>query len=223
MSTYEYFKTMEEIAASLAHEVKNPLSLVKANLDLLELSDMQKSHAKSYKIMRREIERINDLLLDFIQFAKPADDYKTIFSLNAVLYDLIDSLILVHTNIDFVFNRSSNFKFNLLGDEDKIRRVILNVLKNAAEAIEGNEGGIINVNLAESDGFIVLTVSDNGKGITPEEQEKICSPFYTTKHGGSGLGLYISRSIVDEHGGNFEITGKEDGGCLVTIKLPKAD
>lgn len=229
MSTYEYFKTMEEIAAGLAHEVKNPLSLVKANLDLLELGDLQKRHEKNYKIMHREIERINNLLLDFIQFAKPMDDYKTVFSLNDVLYDLVDSLILTHTDIEFIFPH--NYRdFSVFGDEDKIRRVILNVLKNAVEAIsavdtaDGEEGeisGVVEVKLSETDGFIVLEVLDNGKGITADEQKRVCNPFYTTKQDGSGLGLYLSRSIIEEHGGKFEIAGKEGGGCVVRIELPK--
>lgn len=219
MSTYEYFKSMEEIAAGLAHEVKNPLSLVKANLDLLELNDLQKRYEKNYKIMHREIERINDLLLDFIQFAKPTEDYKTVFSLNALLFDLIDSLILAHTNIDFISSFEEH-ECNLFGDEDKIRRVILNILKNAIEAIEGKDAGVIKISLSQNDKFIILSISDNGKGITSDEQKKICSPFYTTKSGGSGLGLYLSNSIIGEHGGKFEIEGKEGEGCLVTIKLP---
>lgn len=221
MAIYDYNKSIEQIAASLAHEVKNPLSLVRANIDLLELTDVEIKHKKNYRIMRQEIEKINDLLLDFIQLTKPVERKFGDIHIISVILDIIDTVKVTYSEkVDFILNFLCNIENDLIvcGDEDQIRRVFLNIIKNAYEAIETK--GIIKINISEESGFVKLVFEDNGKGMDKDELKKINTPFYTTKEGGSGLGLYISRSTVESHGGKFDITGESEKGCVVTIMLP---
>jgi len=216
------------MAATLAHEVKNPLSLVKANIDLLELLDAEKDHAKNYRIMRREIERINDMLLDFIQFAKPIDTELAPIEMMPMITEILDMIKLSYGNRDNLQLQYSCDEAGLcvMGDADKIRRVFLNVIKNGMEAIaekEEEETGLIQVSIHGEKNWVRIMFMDNGKGMDDEQLQKLNRPFYTTKLGGSGLGLMICRNIVEEHRGLFEIAGKPGEGCSVTITLPRAD
>jgi len=219
--------TFEQIAASLAHEVKNPLSLVKANIDLLQLCDETNQYETNYRIMRREIDRINNLLIDFIQIANPPTIGTAQVSINQLLNDLCDSFSNTYRNrIHFCLDFNSN-EFTATADEKKLRQVFYNVIKNGIESIEGKYGsnctnGLIAIDATMLGDYIKIAISDNGGGITDETQEKINKPFYTTKQGGSGLGLFFCKSVVSRHNGTFEIANNagEAGGCTVTICIP---
>jgi two-component system sporulation sensor kinase B len=202
--------------------VKNPLSLVRANIDLLELTDSRDQHKKNYRIMRREIERINDLMLDFIQFAKPVSSETARFGIIPVISELLDTVKATYDqNITFILNCAAvDMDLAIPGDINKIRRVLLNIIKNSVEAV--GQGGLIEITVKSANGFAEIVCRDNGKGLTPEEIEKMNTPFFTTKQGGSGLGLFLSRAIIKEHNGSFDISGAAGAGCVVTIKLPKA-
>ena len=215
--------TFEQIAASLAHEVKNPLALVKANIELLEISDRGKRHQKNYRIMRQEIERINELLLDFIQIADPANVRIAVFSLNEMLHSLCDSLQAAFGHkIDFDVDFGGSIIF-LAADEKKLRQVFYNLLKNSIESIKEKgsaEKGLIKVSAARENETAVIRIQDNGIGVSQDELRKTDEPFYTTKKGGSGLGLYFCKTVVSRHGGTFKLAKREEGGCEVRITIP---
>ncbi len=220
MAIHDYYKSIEQIAAGLAHEVKNPLSLVRANIDLLELSDSETMHKKNYRIMRRELERINDLLLDFIHLTRPSADSFEKVRVAPIVMDLIDVTKTTYTKeIDFVLNfQLSETELAVMGDKEKIRRVFLNIIKNAVEAIDSN--GRIKICISQENSFVKIVFEDNGKGFSKDDLERVCMPFYTTKEGGSGLGIYICKTIIEEHNGSFEIKAEANKGCTVTVMLP---
>jgi signal transduction histidine kinase len=227
--------TFEQIAASLAHEVKNPLSLVKANIDLLELSDGSQAHRKNFTVMRREIERINDLMTDFMQIANPSAPELERVSLNGMLCEVYDSFKTAYRHrIKFCLSFKGS-EFTVMADGRRIRQVLYNIVKNSVESIElkaaglppekadsrqGKAGGTIRAELTAAGKYTRITVRDNGKGLTDEQAKRISEPFYTTKRGGSGLGLYFCKSVIEGHGGTLELRGKEGHGCVVTIMLP---
>lgn len=229
----EYELSLEQVAATLAHEVKNPLSLVKANIDILEQNDAEERNSRSYKIMRRELDKINELLLDFIQFAKPAGEGLSRLRLRELLEGLLEPLkISYRGKIEFSLSAIEE-NIEVKADENKLKRVFGNMFKNAVEAIEalapearerraGGEYGFIEVTLDKKEGAAEITIEDNGRGMTAEEAAQASRPFFTTKRGGSGLGVYLSKSIVSEYGGELLINGREEGGCKVTVMLPHA-
>lgn len=236
MSTFDYFKSLEEIATGFAHEVKNSLWLIRVNIELLELYNNKSWNKKSYNMMCHEIERINNLLLSFIKFAKPEEktgnNNESSFSLKMMIQELLDTYKVLYQDIDFIFTCES-IEINVFGDIDKIRQVIVNILKNAIESIEENYSednhfekrsierkGTIEVSISLNGEYAVLSILDSGNGLSEQDTEKVFRPFYTTKSGGSGLGLYLCKSIIEEHNGDIDITSKMAKGCLVTIKLP---
>ena len=217
----QFSQSVEQMAAGLAHEVKNPLSLVRANIDLLEKYDNESSHAGNYRIMRHEIDRINELLLDFIQFTKPLELGMKKLRPQELIYDVCSAFKESYAcNFGFELNYQDEALY-INGDESKLRRVFTNIIKNAVEA-QREITPEITVSLSTDNGFIKITVADNGPGMDEETLRNINDPFYTTKPGGSGLGLSIVGSIIDQHDGVFDIASKPGEGCTVTIMLPKS-
>lgn len=242
MSKLNYYELMEEIATELAHEVKNPLSLIIANIGLLELYDTAHCHEQNYAMIRREVERINNLLVNFIKFAQPNEVNEknfVSFSFNELLNELVLLHKEIYQHIEFSFI-CENSDVTLWGDMGKIRQVVSNILKNAIESVEDhltkkdvehehlsekeatNTKAMIKIDLSLHKEHIILSILDNGKGISEQEKEKVFKPFYTTKPGGSGLGLSLCKSIIAEHNGILEIAERPEEGCLVLITLPKA-
>jgi two-component system, sporulation sensor kinase E len=213
--------SLEQMAATLAHEVRNPLALVSANIDLLESTDHTdiKTRQGNYRIVRRELKKINELLLDFMQMARPAQLEPGGFSPQDVLLEMIDNLRATYAgkNLEFIM-RCESACGAIAADEKKLRRAVMNLLKNAIEAV--GEKGTVEIDVFTRDGYLTMEIKDNGVGINKEQLQKINEPFYTTKSGGKGLGLFIVRGVVAEHNGTFSLAERENGGCVATVRLP---
>ncbi len=210
----EYEVSIEQIAASLAHEVKNPISLVRANLDLLELNDTLHEFTKNYVMMRRELDRINDLITDFISFAKPYEKIAQDVDIKEIISSLIEEMSTALNGVSFNLSVTGN-KFIISGDLTKIKNVFDNIFKNAVEAMDYK--GEIKAHIYTEGGYVVVSVSDSGCGI--EDIKKVTEAFYTTKENGSGLGLFISGKTIADHNGKLLIENNEERGCRVTVKL----
>jgi len=211
-------KAISEIAAAIAHEVKNPIALVSANIDLMELKDKNKVYENNYIMMRRELLKINELMMDFINLTEPfAEEGETVY-----LYPILAEFSEIYTAAS-----NERIKINLLiknkavkvnGKEKSLRILFSNIIKNAVEAIEGT--GFVNIELKEDRNFIVLEFKDSGKGICEKVKSKIGEKHFTTKKYGSGLGILICRKIAEEHRGDFTLCNWE-GGCSAVVRLPK--
>lgn len=245
MSTFDYYKTMEDISVGLAHEIKNPLSIILANIDLLELYEDSTKNKKGYTMIRSEIYRINSLLMNFTRFSKPDSgnysDYNS-FPLSLIIKDLMGIYQKLYPNVEFKYTSDST-EIDVLGNPNTIRQVITNILKNSIEALsdefieeefaennfiqkalsfDKSKEKIISIDISNSmqGEYTILKISDNGTGINDEDLDKLFKPFHTNKIGGSGLGLFFCKSIISEHNGTIEIVNNIEGGCIVTIKLP---
>ena len=210
--------TIEQVAATIAHEVKNPISLVLANIALLELDDLSEANQKSCSVMKRELNKVMNIMLDFIQLAKPAQNNLEELDLNTMLFDIMDNCKDVsREKISYLFNcNTGNIKVN--ADKAKLSRVFFNIYKNSMEAI--SEKGTIATYVSKDENWVKIKIVDDGSGISDRLKEKITTPFFTTKESGSGLGLFISKNIVQEHSGSFDLESEENKGCCITIVLP---
>lgn len=211
------FTLVGEMAATLAHEVRNPMTSIRGLAQLLkESSNPELEHL--YDLMIEEIDRANSLLANFLNLARnnvprreSVDMVKVLNSSLALIKgDLINKNIILHTDID------SNC--SCVGDPYQLRQAFLNLLRNACEAM--SQGGRLKVTGAHKEDKVVIEISDTGLGISQTVQEQVLEPFFTTKDGGTGLGLSVSYRIFQEHDGRMMIESREGKGTRIMIELP---
>ena len=216
----KYSETLEMLAATMAHEVKNPLALIQANIDLLELCDEEKRFTKTYKIIREEIRKANGMLSGFIALIH--DVYR--FDEDIAIYDIVMNVAESYiqsfqNNIDIqVSCKDKNLHFK--GNFQLFSICVSNIIKNAVEAIDG--AGFIRIIVKDEDDAISVEVADSGGGISEEALAHINNgQSYTSKRDGTGSGIHICKSIIRQHGGSYEIRNGAHGGCIVTLRTPK--
>ncbi len=220
------------LAAGLAHEIKNPLGGIKGAAQLLDREVAEQSPLKEYTgVMIREAERVNGIIEELMDLARPRPPRFSQVHLARVLGDIVLFQKEAHRGreIDFFLNIDPSIP-PILGDENLLTRLFLNLVKNAGEAIERK--GRVEIAMKISSEYhltnpgnrpaplVVIEVKDTGKGIAPEDLDKLFTPFYTTKPRGSGLGLATCQKIVDEHRGFLKIESSPGQGTSVSVHLP---
>lgn len=215
------YSTLEEIASVIAHEVKNPLNLIRANINILENEDNNIFHKKNYSMIRNELEKVNDIMVDFISLANPINNS------NLDLIYIVDILSEIVNNNCISYYKKVNLSLEakdkdlcILGDEKSLKTLFNNIIKNALEAI--NYKGYIDLKVFEDvNENIVITIKDDGPGLDEYAKENICKKFFTTKSNGSGLGIFICNKVAEEHNGSFSLENHPEGGCIAKVILPK--
>lgn len=214
----EKLNIVGQLAAGIAHEVRNPLTAIKGFLQLLE-SEL-KERQSYFEIIQSEIDRIDLILTELLALAKPKDiNFESIelHSLVEEVKTLIDTQAIVN-NIEIEFNSSFRNTPFINGDRNQLKQVLINFLKNAIEAIK-NEGSI-KIEL-KSDGLekIQILIKDSGPGIPQHVLKRIGEPFFTTKENGTGLGIMLSKQIIENHKGTVHFCSDMQG-TTVEIILP---
>ena len=201
----------------ITHEIKNPIAVCKGYLDMFDFNDINKSK-KYVGVMKNEINRVLILLEDFLSINKIKIE-KDIIDINLLLEEMTNSFlpILKEKNIDKIFNISKDELF-INADYNRLNQVFINIMKNSIEAITDN--GVISVFLVKNKDSIEIHIEDNGIGMDEEELNNIKEPFFTTKKRGTGLGVYLSRQIVEAHGGKIEYASKKYIGTKTIVILP---
>lgn len=213
----ERLKVVGELAAGMAHEIRNPLTTIKG---FLQLSKTQGYTIKPwYDLLTEEVERMTELTGEFLEFSKPRISNYQVCSVHDCLLKVI-SLTESEARVNGHQLHYSEFspELRVYMDPDKIVQVFVNLVKNALEAME--EPGKVTLRLYKSKGWVNVVLTDTGKGIKPADLKKIFDPFFTTKASGTGLGLSISLKIIQDHGGKLDVTSTEGQGTSFVIKLP---
>jgi len=198
-------KTLAELgkfSLMVAHEVKNPLSIIKSALDLLKRDMGQPENSMPIVYIEDEIERLNTLIEEFLRFARPAAPVFRSVDLNAMLTEnIVRFEVQLDANSIQILSDIPETPCRCEADPDLLKRAIGNLLKNAVEA--NDRKGVIAVKAKERDGFWQVDIQDQGPGIPPENMQKIFEPFFTTRAKGSGLGLAFASQVVTAHGGRI--------------------
>ncbi|ASS74298.1 hypothetical protein CIG75_04390 [Tumebacillus algifaecis] len=218
----EKLAVVGQLAAAMAHEIRNPLTSIKGFLQLLHrLKTMeQEGEIKEYtRIMVEEVDRMEKIIRDFLLMTKPSDVIRETISLNTV----IERVLILVQNQAILRNIQVVTELSVLSSvqmhKEAIQQVVLNLMQNALEAM--NVGGTLTVRTEEDEKYVVLQVIDTGIGMTDEELHNLGSPFYSTKTEGTGLGLTVSSKIIKEHRGHLDVQSKKGVGTTITIRLPK--
>ncbi len=216
----EKLAAVGQFAAGMAHEIKNPLSAIKTFAEFLpdryEDADFR---GKFSRIVQSEIERINGIVRQLLDLAKPAPLELQQVDLGRTLQDMATLLSnqCMKQGIEVAISVEERGLI-LEGDPAQLKQVALNLLMNAIEAME--KGGRLSVACQKGEREIVLCISDSGAGITPENLKHIWDPFFTTKARGMGLGLAVVRDIIERHAGHIAIKSGVGEGTRVDIRLP---
>lgn len=217
ITSFNRFNLVGKMAASIAHEIRNPLTAVKGFLQLLQNQDDLKPYQRYFTIMIGELDRSNQIITDYLSLAKdkPAGFKKE--NLNSVLDSLQPLIQAKAVGEDKNFVLKTNPVGDFLADSNDIRRVILNLSHNSLDAMD--IGGTLEIETYMEDDRIVLKIADTGTGIPKEILDKIGTPFVTTKGNGNGLGLFVCCNILKNHKAAMEIKSSS-AGTNVYIYFP---
>ncbi|MBW2128965.1 MAG: PAS domain-containing protein, partial [Deltaproteobacteria bacterium] len=215
-----------EVARRIAHEVKNPLTPIQLSAQRLKRRYGDKVGPEESKIFEEctsmiinQVEELKRLVNEFSSFARMPASHPTPNNLNSVIREAVGLYKDVQRDVTIRFTECPEVpEFKL--DKEQMKRVMINLLDNALDAIDG--GGEITVELAyeEEQGVVRLVVADNGRGISPEHKIRLFEPYFSTKRHGTGLGLTIINTIISDHGGSIRVQGNTPRGTRFIIELP---
>lgn len=223
LQSTEKLVSMGRVVASIAHEIRNPLGIIRSTVDLLQkrtASSSDKGTQRLLVAMHDETLRLSQTVNDFLDYARPRQPKQ-----DPVELELVLSQITAFVESDFERSGISltvDFaqKLWVLGDKDLLYRAFYNVLMNGRQAIQGE--GSLHVTAWAEGGKAVLAFRDSGPGFDTDIMDKLFEPFFTTKESGTGLGLPIVHSIITAHGGDVKLGNADGGGAVVTVLLPLA-
>ena len=217
LQNFEEDKESKDSLFKITHEIKNPIAVVKGYLDMYDVNNIEHSN-KYIPIIREEINRVLMLLEDFLSITKIKIE-KEEMDLGFLLEDIKNnfSMILKSKNIEFICTDIDELYIE--ADYNRLKQVLVNLIKNSVESIEKN--GTIKINVSNSKNKVKIVVEDTGKGMTEEELKQIKSAFFTTKQNGTGLGTYLSNEIIKAHNGIMKYHSVKNKGTKVIITIPK--
>lgn len=218
----EKMAAVGQLAAGIAHEIRNPLAGISGSVELLSQDAKNPDDQKLMRIILKEIDRLNLLITDFLDYSKPEKrpDQKTDLAL--ILDEVIQNIKLsAQTPKDLIYNIQIQTAI-VFGASDKLKQAFMNIIVNAVQAMSERAEKILSVKTSLLEGNIILEISDTGSGMSPESRKRIFEPFYTTKTKGTGLGLAITHKVFETHGAEVQIESEINKGTQFKIIFSKA-
>ena len=219
----ERLSALGNLAAAVAHEVRNPLNAISMGLQRLKMefqpTEDRDQYSRLTELMLGESRRINSIVEQFLSLARPVELKTEPLPLPEVLKEL--------AALEERHARQSNVRIEIIAapdlpplkaDPSHLTQVLLNLMLNGIQAMP--QGGTLTLEAKRSNGNVLIAVTDTGTGIAPEHQGRIFDPYFTTKVQGTGLGLAISRRLIEAHGGTIKVANQASGGCRFEISLP---
>lgn len=214
----EQDKQIKNSIFKITHEIKNPLAVLKGYLEMFNANDVEKSQ-KYINIMKNEVDRTLNIINDFMELSKIKIE-KDMLDINLLIYETTDVIKLVFNKKDIsLINEISNEEeVYIMGDYNRLKQVFINLFKNCYESIENK--GIVKISAYIKNNYYIITIFDNGIGMSDETIKNIKHVFYTTKKYGSGVGVPLSNEIIKAHDGILSYESKLGEYTKTTIKLP---
>lgn len=215
--TTEKLSLVGQLAAGIAHEIKNPVTVVSGFLQLIKKNPANTRHVD---LMLSEMGRINSIATEFLMLAKPADTPFHPEGLDAILQEVLVLLGSMAEAKDVSLHLHTEQQgLQVWCEPSQLKQVFINIIKNGIEAME--QGGDLQINSFPSmQDSVCIRFADQGMGFPKEMKKKIGQPFFTTKEKGTGLGMMVSNRIVALHGGRIEVSSKPGNGTVFEVHLP---
>ena len=216
----EKLAAIGRLSAGIAHEIRNPLASISGSVQMLSVS-AQKEEKRLMNIVLKEVDRLNNLIVEFLDFARPSHfEKKEKIYLNKIMHEVLE---IAKLNSNLNQNVFQNVLIKdigfFIGDESKITQALLNIVINAYHAMEETKEPELKIRTYNEDGFTVLMIQDNGIGMDSESISRVFEPFHTTKKKGTGLGLAVTHKILENHNIGISVTSQKGEGAVFYLKF----
>ncbi len=217
----EKMNAIGQLAASVAHEIRNPMTVVKGFLQIFQQKENFSEDEKGYvQLMISEISRAEIIINDYLSLARPDMEHNEKIDCTSCLTNLVEllsSYALLTNNIKIELDVGQ--KAYIKGSKNELNQVLLNVMKNGIEAMK--DGGTLKVHLSTDLEFVHIIIADTGIGMSHEELQRLGTPFYSLKEKGTGIGMMVSYQIIEKMKGKIAVTSQKDQGTTFAISLPR--
>ncbi len=216
----ENFAIIGEMAAGIAHEIRNPLASISGSVQFLQKKlKLGSEYRNLMDIIITESNRLSKSVEEFLEFAKVTPLKKTQINLSEIIDDITKLLRINHKEVKFI--QKYGKQEMVMADSEQIKQLFWNLFSNAVKAVNGN--GIVEVNVYDKTDHLILSIKDNGRGMDKSEMSKVFTPFYSKFTSGIGLGMAIVHRIVEDHGFGIEINSEKNIGTEVIIHFNKQE
>ncbi len=218
----EKMEVVSHLASSISHEVRNPLTTVRGFMQMMLQSEIPEEKRKEYlKISIGEIDRANDIIRDYLTFAKPSPENVKTLNIKEELNRTFQ-IVTPFANMNGVEIRKKIDDYLFKGEEQLFQQCLINLTKNCIEAMPNK--GLLTIETKEENGNLLLIISDNGQGMTKEQLARIGEPYFTTKgREGTGLGMLVSIRIIESMSGKLSVESQVNEGTSFYIRLPRVE
>lgn len=219
----EKLAAVGQLAAGIAHEIRNPLASISGSIQLLETTSASDDDQKLMRIVLKEIDRLNNLISEFLEYVRPDSPKEDPIYINQLLEEVLD-MVKHHQGLpqNVVQHRTLKSQKVVLGNFDKLKQAFLNIVINAYQAMQMSTSADLFVDTWDEGESIFVAIKDTGGGIEEAQLKKIFEPFHTTKIKGTGLGLAVTHSILENHQARVFVESKPGAGTTFTIEFPGA-
>ncbi|MEH7304933.1 ATP-binding protein [Neobacillus drentensis] len=209
-----------QLAASIAHEIRNPLATIRGFIQFLSADTTDLKFRKYSALIMEELDRTNSIITNYLKVAKPEPFQIATVSINNVIHDCVQLMRPLAAYSNVIIDFENKEPLYVYGDEPHLKQAIMNVIKNGIESISIQGTIKIDLNADHFNNTVEIRIKDNGKGMTPEQLKQIGLPFYTTKTKGTGLGSMVTNKIIRELNGSIEYESEFNKGTTVKIVFP---
>ncbi|CAH0345891.1 HAMP domain-containing sensor histidine kinase [Bacillus sp. CECT 9360] len=214
----EKMNVVSELAASVAHEIRNPLTVVRGFIQLMK-DDKSAMNKEYMQLVLTELARAETIIADYLDLARQNSVKREIFQVSSLIKDVMN-VMKSYSNMNGVdLSYYIHHDYKLIGDLGKLKQVFYNLIKNSVESINHTNGRVM-INVTKHDGKALIAITDNGIGMDQQQLERIGEPFFTLKDTGTGLGVMVTKSIIESHHGGIEYESEPGKGTEIFMTLP---
>lgn len=216
----EKLAAVGQLAAGIAHEIRNPLAGISGSVQMLSQDSLDDTQKKLMRIILKEIDRLNLLITDFLDYAKPEKRPDAIMNLKNNIEEVI-LLVKRHPELPTNFEWDVELSdVSIIGFHEKLKQAFLNIVINSIQAMKESANARIRIRLAAEGDQAVVSISDTGSGMSEETKRRLFEPFHTTKVKGTGLGLAVTHKILEMHSAQITVNSEINAGTEFIIKFP---